>query len=431
MQKDKKRVVVTGIGPICSLGIGAESIRNNIFHDKRTGLQMIERLVQRELWDKFYLHCVDGFDIKGFGLENEKIRYIAEWEENEENFDLFYMIAAVKLALDDSNIQYPCEQENELGLVITHENPGLEQFFWRVLNNSYCIIEGDQGISKRDFYQKLFCTTAKFGYETQSFMLLFHIARVFDIHNYSHFVNNACASGLYAIELASDMIKLDKLSKVIVVAGDYPDIFKHLWFKQHNLYASDGKIRPFANNASGFVMGAGATAIILEEHDSAIRRGAKIYAEYMGGSYNLESWGVMTPKIGSDFYCNVLEKALQNSSVAESDVDLICSHGVGVTANDYYEAKAINAIFSSTPPVTAIKPYVGHNLGGSALLELAIILLCMQENKIPATLNTDEVHLKMKINLIRKDIAADLRTIMKICCAFAGYNAAVVFRRYP
>lgn len=427
--KDKQRIVVTGIGPITPLGVDAASITKGILNQKAIGLKLIEKYVSNDLWERYYLHTVHNFDVGRFGVDAEKLQSISSWKDGEDNADLLFLLAAVKLALEDSGMEVGYDN-NDIGLLVAHENPGIEQFFGKLFEKSFQLFQNRPGIKKKEFFNQLFNETVKVGYETQSFMFLFHIAKTFNIHRYSCFINNACASGLYAIELASDMIKIGKVSQMIVVAGDCPDIFKHLWFKMINMYEPDGNIKPFAENARGFVMGEGATAIILEEYRSARKRNAKIYAEYLGGGFNLESWGITSPKIGGDFYEQVIRGAMKNSKLNVRDINLICAHGVGTPSSDYYEAKAIENIFSnSNPPVTAIKPYIGHNLGGSTLMELAIILLCMQEDIVPKVLNTCELNPKFNLNLVKEQGRYSPETVLKICCAFAGYNAATIFRR--
>ncbi len=196
-----------------------------------------------------------------------------------------------------------------------------------------------------------------------------------------------------------------------------------------NMYASDGRIKPFDKNADGFVMGEGATALILEDYEHARNREAHIYAEYIGGGFRLEGWGVTTPMIGGSFYQEAIQEALNRSGLNSADIDLICAHGVGNAASDYYEAKAISDVFTTQKPyVTALKPFVGHNLGGSTLIELAVLLLSLENKIIPPILNTRDLTTKFKLNFVTEQKEGNVHFFMKTCCAFAGYNAAAIFR---
>lgn len=195
------------------------------------------------------------------------------------------------------------------------------------------------------------------------------------------------------------------------------------------MYENDGKMKPFSTNGQGLVMGEGAAAFVLEEYEHAKKRGAPIYAEYLGGGFRLEGWQITRPKIGGDSYHETIKDALKNSGLKAQEVDLVCLHGFGTSAGDYYEAKAVEDIFGRGTPVTALKPYTGHNLGGSTLIETSALLLALGANFIPAILNTQKVNPKININLVLKDIKLELNNVIKTCAAFAGYNAAAVFKK--
>ena len=140
----------------------------------------------------------------------------------------------------------------------------------------------------------------------------------------------------------------------------------------------DGLIKPFAIDRKGFVFGDGGTGIVLEDLHSALERKAPIYAEYLGGGFCLESWKVTIPNLISDFYTNTILEALQKAKIKRNEIDLLIPHGVGTTVADAHEAKAITNVFGyfpNKPLITAFKPYVGHTLGNSALLELVISIL--------------------------------------------------------
>lgn len=429
---DEKRIVITGIGPLTSIGIGKEKLWESLING-RTNIKLKEAYIGKELWDKYYYHKIDNFDITGFGIDNGVLDWIKDWKEGDEIIDLFYLIAAIKLALDDSGIKYEPQKESEFGLVLAHENMALIPFLSKVSDHAFRMLKEEaQDLSKKEFFERLYKDCLKSGYDVQPFMTLFHIAKVFNVHQHSLFICNACASGLFALETASEMIKSNQNSIVVIAASDYTDIYKYLWFKELGIYSHDGIIRPFSKDSNGLAFGDGGAAIVLEDLEHAKERNAPIYAEYLGGGFNLEGWQVTVPKVGSDSYQKALLKALEQSGIDKGEIDLLCPHGVGSRVIDYYEAKAITGIFGlnpKSPLITTFKPYVGHNLGGSALLETTILLLCLKNEIVLPTLNLDNPNPEYKITLIREKIKRKLKTVMKISAAFAGYNAAAVFRR--
>jgi len=429
---NKKRIVITGIGPISSIGIGKEALWKSLIQGK-TNIKLEETYVGKELWDKYYFHKVDDFDMSKFGIDNEKLDWIKDWKAGDEIRDLFYLIAAVKLALDDSGLGYDPHKEGDYGLVVTHENMALIPFLSKVSDRAFQMLKNEQqDLSKKEFYEKLYKDCLKSGYDVQAFMTLFHLAKVFNVHQHSLFICNACASGLYALETASEMIKNNQNSTVIIIASDYPDIYKYLWFRDLGIYSKDGVVKPFSNDSNGLAFGDGGAAIVVEDLEHAQKRGVPVYAEYLGGGFSLEGWQVTVPQVGSDSYHRAILKAFEQANVDKGEIELLCPHGVGSHIIDYYEAKAITDIFGKYPRkplITAFKSYVGHTLGASALLETAILLLSFKNETILPTLNSDNFNPAYNITLVKKRLEKKLKTIMKTSAAFAGYNAAAIFRR--
>lgn len=428
MSSQEVRVVISGIGPVTPIGIGKDAIINGI-SNKKTGLILRQSKIIDQIWDQSYIHAVDGFDIGKFNIDTDDLEYIRNWKEGEHNKDLLFLLAAVKLAIQDGDIDY-VNKNQDLSLIVTHENPGLEQCLMKTYHSAFELYKKKEGLTEYEFFDELYKKTMKAGYESQSFMTLFHIARIFNIKKYSLLINNACASGLYAIEVAADLLRLRKAKQVIIVTGDCPGVLKTIWLKSIKMYQEDGKIRPFDKKAQGFVMGEGSVALVLEDYERAKERKAHIYAEYLGGGFRLEGWGITTPMIGGQFYQEAIRDAIHNSKVKIEDVDLICAHGVGTPSSDYYEAKAITDVFGEFKvPVTALKPFAGHNLGGSNLMELVILLLGLEKKMIPPILNTKNLNSNLGLSLIREEKKDNVKVFMKTCCAFAGYNAAGIFRK--
>jgi len=130
-----KRVVITGIGPMASAGIGKDNFWEGILN-KKTNVKLEKYALDGQPWDEFYLHKVDNFDLSKFGIDKDKLEDIKAWKEGDEVPDLNYLIAVIKLALDDSKLDYN-KEDNEIGLVLAHENIGLMQFSSKISNFAY------------------------------------------------------------------------------------------------------------------------------------------------------------------------------------------------------------------------------------------------------------------------------------------------------
>ncbi len=427
-----RRVVVTGLGPVSAIGVGKVDFWNGILTPHyKPELKRVD--VDGDVWEEYYHYKVKDVRSVLTGINESRFNEIGVWKQEEFDEDFLYLLAAIKLALEDSCLNYSGELENT-GLVLGHENLGLMQLGSKLSHAAYKLLVEDKEISltKKEFFKKFYSAFFKKGYDIQSFSNLFHISKLFGIHNYSLFINNACASGLYACDVASQIILSGLAKRVVVACSDYSDIYKFLWFKELGIYSNDGVIRPFSKKSNGLVFGDGGAAIVLEDMGEAIRRKAKIYAEYLGGGFDLEGWKITLPNLSNNSYQKAINLCLRRAHVKPENIDFLCPHGVGSNIIDYYEARAIEDVFgglSQRPMISAFKPYFGHNLGGSALLETIVLLLALENSLIPPTLNSQGDQQKIRISLVDSAKKKNIQFAMKTCCAFAGYNSAAIFKK--
>jgi len=428
--KSDKRIVITGVGPLSSLGSGKDEFWNAILN-KKVNISKEEVKINGELWDNFYLHKIKNFDINNYKINPSQLEEIKLWKKGDEIIDLFYLMAVTKLALEDSGLNLERDY-NDVGLVLAHENPGINQFAEKAVNLSYqLLISNNCKLSQKELFQEAYSKCDKSVHDLQTFMFLFHVGKVLGVHGCSFFLNNACASGLYALEVASLMIKAGHCSAVVIGAADYPDIYKYLWFKSLGVYSLEGKIKPFSDQADGFTFGDGGAGIVLEEVDHALRRGANIYAEYLGGAFTFEGWKVIFPAVGKKYYSKTIRQVLNRINLSTDDIDLIIPHGIGLKIIDRYEVDGILEVFGENhkPLYSTFKPYIGHNLGASSLLETIILILAIKNEIIPPTLNY-EYKEGNKIRFINKFLEIPINTALKTTSAFAGFNAAIGLGRF-
>jgi len=423
----KKRIVVSGIGCLSSMGIGKELLWKALLNNCPN--YVLEKYFIEDIFvGEFYKFKITNFDIHDFKINRSILDEIKAWNRNSKNFDLYYLAAAISLALKDAQLN-----PNNCGhasLILAHENPGLEYLCENFLKNIIKL----KGKGFHEIFHIFFKLNNRNAYETQSFMFLYHLSKLFGIHGESLIINNACASGLYAIESAAHLIRSGKTNIVIVGASDNPGIFKQFWLKEAGLYAEDGQIKPFAKKRNGFVLGDGASSLILEDFVCAKKRNARIYAEYLGGGFNQEAWKVSSPCITASYYYEALSRALTNADLRIDQIDLINAHGTGTNASDFYEEKSFLKLFKNKKSkkimINAFKPYIGHNLGGSSLLELAICLISLEKGIILPIINTQEIDSALSSNFVIDKIRTiPIKNILKSCCGFGGYNGAVVFQK--
>jgi len=429
--RNKERIVITGIGTLTASGSGPDEVWRAV-ENKKTGLVKKEYEMDGESLGKFYVHEIQDFDINRYDIDKSVLSEIENWKIGDKITDFYYFLAVIKMALKDGEFSINEKNNRSTGIILAHENMGFDHFYRKVIDElSYTNGENGRPKNRKEFLEAFYAKFHRTGYELQSFMALHHIAKVFDIHGYSLFINNACASGLFALEAASDAIKSGKCDKMIVASVDHCSIFKQMWFRNVNMRAKDGRIKPFASDRDGFTIGEGGAALIMERLEDALKRKARIYAEYAGGAFVLEGWKVTYPDISNDLYKKMIVDAISVSAVKPSDIDLIVPHGVGTSITDKYEAKAITDVFGKDkkkPIVTALKPYIGHTLGSTALLETALLLIGLNKDKVPPTLNCENEDKALGLNILKELISADgMKAVIKTACGFAGFNGACVF----
>ena len=138
------------------------------------------------------------------------------------------------------------------------------------------------------------------------------------------------------------------------------------------------------------------------------------------------------PCVSGDYCARAFRDALERTGVEPDEVDLVSPHGTATTLWDAYEARTLTSIFGKgfeKPLVTALKPYVGHMLGASALAEVVILLLAMEADVVPATLNCGRPDPKLGVRPVREAVRAPLRTVVKMSSGFGGFNAIGAFRK--
>ncbi|MFH1767782.1 MAG: beta-ketoacyl synthase N-terminal-like domain-containing protein [Candidatus Omnitrophota bacterium] len=427
----KPRVVITGIGAVSPLGFNKDQIWESLL-ERKISLVKESYPAAEGKWQDVWSHRVKKFDINKFGLDKDELDYIKQWKGGKDSKILNYLLAAVKVALDDSGIVYD-KKDNNIGSFLTVEHPDFDSFCEELICDIAEKIESKKLIPEKEaLLEHMYRANEKKGYDLHTFMHLYFVNKMFGFHGYSLFVNNACASGLYVLEAAARQIRGGHSQIALVAAGDEGgSIYKFRWFKDRGLYAADGLIKPFSREADGLVVGEGASVMVLEDYEHARRRGAFIYAGYLGGGFSCEGWKVIYPNVSEKNYHNCITQALAASGLSYKDIDLINPHGVGMKITDLYEARAVNDIFSASKKcrLSALKPYMGHNLGGSAVIESIVVILMLNHGMILPALNCNEPIKEIDQFLATDYIDKDINIAMKTSCGFAGYNAAAIFKK--
>jgi 3-oxoacyl-[acyl-carrier-protein] synthase II len=417
-----RRVVVSGIGAVNAAGAGIAAVWQRLRSDPPTPVLYTGPPPADGV--NFPVYRAVPYRLADLGLPGRSRVWLDSAEVTGAR-DLQHLIASTALAFADAGLPPDCRgQEPPVAVVAANESPGFEQ-----LSRALFELGGD-GPIPGDPLERYARLAGRF-FQLNTFLLPHQLARVFGMDGLSLFVNSACTSGLNALEIAAQEIRSGRSRLAVVAAGDDPlSVAKFLWFDGQGLYARDGAIRPFDPDQRGTVFGDGGAALVLEDLESARQRGARPYAELLGTGFAQDGWKIAVPSPTQASAVQALERALRAAGVATEEVDLVVPHGVGTPASDQYEAMVLHRVFGGGrwPAVTALKPFVGHNLGGSALVELAILLAALREGAIPPTLGHTRSRDRHPLPLVREWREQPIGLAVKLTCGFAGYYGAAVFR---
>lgn len=240
----------------------------------------------------------------------------------------------------------------------------------------------------------------------------------------------ACAAGTHAIINASRLIASDRCD--VVIAGGTEAAFTGssiAGFTNMTAFSSEGVSRPFDLDRDGFVMGEGAGILVLEEKEMAQERGAKIYAEILGGASNADAHHITAPSPGGLGAKKCIELALEDSGITSDSVGYINAHGTSTPLNDLGEAQAINSVFGADGPlVSSTKGITGHTLGAAGAIEAVAVVIAMQKSLIPPTAGFTNPDPEMpEINLVHGEpVQWTPAPAISNSFGFGGHNGCLV-----
>jgi 3-oxoacyl-[acyl-carrier-protein] synthase II len=409
----RRRVVITGLGPITCIGKGVEGFWNGILAE-RTGISPIV-----------------SFDVAAFGVR--VAGQIQNWDPEEffpahrlKRLDRYaqFSVASAKLALDDAGLEYSHDKPNDrIGVSFGTALGGVckaEEQYIRFLK------KGPRGVQPTLAVQV-------FGGSAHS-----NIAIDFGLRGVGTTNSNSCASGTVSVGEALRYIRDDFADVVVAGGAEAPlttitigafDIIKTMSRNADPQTAS----RPFDKLRDGFVMGEGAASLILEELEHAQRRGAKIYAEVLGYSLNNDAFHMTTPLPTGDSCIRAMRDALADAHVSADQIDYVNAHASSTQLNDSAETMSIKEVFGERAykiPVSGTKGYTAHPLGATGAIEACICALGLDRQWVPPTINYQNPDPRCDLDVVpNHGRKAELNYIMSNSFGFGGINASLVFGR--
>jgi 3-oxoacyl-[acyl-carrier-protein] synthase II len=269
-----------------------------------------------------------------------------------------------------------------------------------------------------------------------------HISMRFGFHGPNFTTVSACASSTNALIDAFNYIRLGK-ANAIITGGSEASVFEagvggfnaaQAMSTRNDSPATAS--RPYDKDRDGFVLGEGGGALVFEELEHALARGAKIYGEVIGGGMSADAHHITAPHPEGLGAALVMKRALKDAGIDANEVDYINTHGTSTPLGDTAELKAISSVFGDQAwklNVSATKSMTGHLLGAAGAIEAIATLLAVHHNIVPPTINhfTDDPEVDPRFNLtFNKAQEREVRAAISNTFGFGGHNAAVVMRKY-
>jgi 3-oxoacyl-[acyl-carrier-protein] synthase II len=411
-----KRVVVTGLGALTPIGNTKDEFWEGLISGK-SGAAPITYYDAEKFKTKFAcelknFNATDFFDRK----EARKMDRFAH-----------YAMVAADEAIEDAKLNLDEVDKLRVGVIWGAGIGGLETFQNEVLN----FAAGDGTPRFNPFFiPKMIADIAPGNIS---------IKHGFMGPNYT--TVSACASSANAMFDALNIIRLGHCD-VVVTGGSEAAVtiagmggFNAMHALSTRNESPETASRPFDGTRDGFVLGEGAGALILEEYEHAKARGAKIYAEFVGGGLSSDAYHMTAPHPDGIGVVAVMKNCLQNAGLKPEDIDHINTHGTSTPLGDVAELKAISEIFGSHAKninINSTKSMTGHLLGAAGAIEAISVILAMENGVIPPTINhtTVDESIDPELNLtLNKAQKRDIKVGMSNTFGFGGHNACVVFKK--
>ncbi|MTE27060.1 beta-ketoacyl-ACP synthase II [Winogradskyella ouciana] len=411
-----KRVVVTGLGALTPIGNTKDEYWNGLVNGE-SGAAPITHFDAEKFKTQF------ACEVKNFEVTDFIDRKLAK---RMDKFSQYAMVASDE-AIADSKLDLDSLNKYRVGVIWGAGIGGLETFQEEVLN--YAAGDGTPRFNPF-FIPKMIADIApgnisiKYGFMGPNYTTV-----------------SACASSANSMIDALNTIRLGHCD-VVITGGSEAAVtiagmggFNAMHAMSTRNDSPETASRPFDANRDGFVLGEGAGSIVLEEYEHAKARGAKIYAEVVGGGLSSDAYHMTAPHPDGIGVVAVMKNCLENAGLNPEDVDHINTHGTSTPLGDVAELKAISEVFGSHAKninINSTKSMTGHLLGAAGAIEAIASILALEHGIIPPTINheTHDENIDPELNLTLNEAQKrDIKVAMSNTFGFGGHNACVLFKK--
>jgi 3-oxoacyl-[acyl-carrier-protein] synthase II len=411
-----KRVVITGLGALTPIGNSVETF----YHGLKTGQSGAGSIT---IFDASLFKTKFACELKAFNPED----YLDKKEARRlDRFTQMALIAAAE-AMGQASFDMEVLDKDRAGVIWASGIGGMLTLEKEIEDH----ILGNGTPKHNPFLIPKMITDIAAG----------QISIQYGLRGINYCTVSACASSAHAIMNAADYIRMGR-ADVIICGGSEAAItktgvggFNSMKALSERNDQPETASRPFDKNRDGFVLGEGAGALILEEYEHAVRRGARILAEVAGVAATADAYHITAPHPEGLGVIQVMRLALKDAGIVPTDVDYINVHGTSTPLGDVAELKAIQKVFGEHAyelNISSTKSMTGHLLGAAGAIEAIASVLAIQHDFVPPTINhfTDDPDIDPRLNLTFN--AAQFRpikTAMSNTFGFGGHNASVIFRK--
>ncbi len=410
------RVVVTGMGALTPIGNTVDSFSKALLEGKN-GVGPITKLDVSKFKTRFACELKD-FNTDDFIEKSESRKY-----------DMFtrYAVISVMEAVKHAQIDFEKLNRNRIGVIWGSGNGGITTFEEQVTEYA----KGDGTPRFNPFFIPKMIVDIASGV----------ISIKYGLRGINFTTVSACATSNTAIITAFDYIRWGKADMMITGGSEAPITASAIGgfgaaralstFNENPTIAS----RPFDVNRDGFVMGEGAGALILESYDHAVKRGAPIFAEVVGGGMSADAYHLTgTHPEGEGAYLGML-LAIEEAGIKPGDIDYLNAHATSTPVGDVSEMKAVERVFGKNTrlQVSATKSMTGHLLGAAGAVEAIACITAINESAIPPTINTQTIDPEFagKFNIVTgKALKTNVDYAMSNTFGFGGHIATSIFKKF-
>jgi 3-oxoacyl-[acyl-carrier-protein] synthase II len=412
-----KRAVVTGLGAITPIGSTLPDYWNGLLNGV-SGSELITRFDASKFKTRF------ACEVKNFDPNNYFDRKEAK------KFDLYtmYAMVAVEEAMKNSGLDLEKINKDKAGVIWASGIGGIDTFFQELKG----FFAGDGTPRFSPFFIPKMISDIAAG----------HISMKYEFKGPNFSTVSACASASNAIIDALTYIRLGK-ANIFIAGGSEAAIneagvggFNSLQALSTNNENYKSASRPFDKDRDGFVIGEGSGALIIEEYEHAIARGATIYAEIVGGGMSADAYHMTAPHPEGDGAARVMICALEDADLKTTDIDYINVHGTSTPLGDIAETKAIKRVFGEHAyklNISSTKSMTGHLLGAAGAVEAIAAILAIRNELIPPTINhfTDDSEIDNALNFtFNKAQKRVVNYAVSNTFGFGGHNTSIIFKKF-